>query len=229
MLTIDSQTILIRLLLSFLVGALIGYTRQRAGQSAGMRTHIVVSLGATIITLIGLGISTESIIWANANPDHAHLIRIDFTRLAGQVITGVSFLGAGTIVLNKERKSVSGLTTAATIWTVAGLGLAIGYGFFYITGYGTLLLFITLVALRRFGRPKRYTLHIHFDHQRSKMRDLFKLLDNLDLEVQDIEFNQDKEFAYIFELKGDADRIQPAELTQAILEEVSHVTYINIT
>lgn len=228
MFEISNEIILVRFLASFLIGAIIGYTRQRAGQSAGMRTHIVVALGATTIALAGIAIATESINWAMANPEYSGLMRIDVTRLAGQVITGVSFLGAGTIVLNKERRSISGLTTAATIWTVAGLGISIGYGFYTISLIGAILLFITLVALRQINRTRTYLLEIHFDNQRTKMKDLFNVLAEFDLEVKDIEFKVGEEFAYTFELSGNADSLDITDLTTSILSDVNSVTYINM-
>lgn len=228
MFEINNQLIIIRLLLSFLIGAIIGYTRQRAGQSAGMRTHIVVSLGATIIALVGIEIASETLAWAIAHPDNAQLVNVDVTRLAGQVITGVSFLGAGTIVLNQGKRSVSGLTTAATIWTVAGLGISVGYGFYTISLIGAILLFITLVALRHINRTRTFLLEIHFDNQRAKMKDLFKVLENFNLEVKDIQFKVGEEFAYVFELEGASTGIDVPDLTTSIFSDVNSVTYINM-
>ncbi|WP_276357871.1 MgtC/SapB family protein [Cohnella caldifontis] len=123
-----------RILFALVVGGLIGLEREYGQHSAGFRTHILVCLGSALIML--LSIYGFSAFVGEAN------VRADPARLAAQVISGIGFLGAGTILRNGN--SISGLTTAASLWVVAALGLAIGAGFYY----GALLTaFLVLVCL----------------------------------------------------------------------------------
>ena len=125
--------ILLRLLCAMVVGTLIGMEREFTHRPAGLRTHILVTVGSCVVSIIGqmLFIQYSAL---GATPDPA--------RLSAQVITGVGFLGAGTIM--KEGASVKGLTTAASVWAVACLGLAAGFGYYALALAGMILIFITL-------------------------------------------------------------------------------------
>lgn len=128
--------IFLRLLCAMAVGILIGTEREISNRPAGMRTHVLVALGACVVMLSGQMIFTQYRAYG-ANPDPA--------RLAAQVITGVGFLGAGTIM--KEGPTVHGLTTAASLWTIACLGIAAGGGYYAIAILGAIFIFITLTFL----------------------------------------------------------------------------------
>lgn len=134
-------SICLRLLCAMFVGALIGIEREYTHRPAGLRTHILVALGACVVSITG-----EMIFHhygaLGANPDPA--------RLSAQVITGVGFLGAGTIM--KEGASVKGLTTAASVWAVACLGIAAGFGYYFLALAGMLFTFITLTFLETIQR-----------------------------------------------------------------------------
>jgi putative Mg2+ transporter-C (MgtC) family protein len=127
----DGQTIL-RLCLSVAVCALIGLEREWRGHPAGLRTHALVGLGATLFTLAGAygfaGFHTTD------SP----------TRVAAQVVTGVGFLGAGTIL--RRRRDVHGLTTAASLWLAAAVGVAVGSGLVFVTLIASALALIVLLA-----------------------------------------------------------------------------------
>ena len=126
--------ILLRLILAVAAGGLIGLEREIHGRAAGFRTQILVCLGSTLIMLISIyG-------FANAGIEGT---RWDPGRLAAQVVSGIGFLGAGTIL--REGLSIKGLTTAASLWVVAGIGLAIGSGFYLGAVVATLLAVLTLV------------------------------------------------------------------------------------
>lgn len=125
--------ILLRFLCAMAVGTVIGTEREYSGRPAGMRTHILVALGACAVMLTGQMIFAQYAVYG-ALPDPA--------RLPAQVITGVGFLGAGTIL--KEGPSVRGLTTAASLWAVACLGVAAGGGYYAVALVGMVLIFITL-------------------------------------------------------------------------------------
>ncbi|WP_322413595.1 MgtC/SapB family protein [Clostridium perfringens] len=111
------REIIIRLIFSVFVGGIIGYERERKRRAAGLRTHILVCVGATIISLLQIDIGNKAIAIIEANKDLSEIIKIDYGRLGAQVITGVGFIGAGAIVHTKG--IIKGLTTAATLWGVA--------------------------------------------------------------------------------------------------------------
>jgi len=131
----DSQ-IIIRLILSMLLGGLIGLERQIHRRTAGLRTHILVSLGSCLIMLTSLYVFD---IYKDKVP-------LDPGRIAAGVITGIGFLGAGAII--RDREGVKGLTTAASLWVVAAIGLATGCGFYTASLVTTLLTLIVLFFLR---------------------------------------------------------------------------------
>ncbi len=133
---LNDYQIIMRLALTVLLSGLIGLERQLHKRTAGLRTHILVSLGSCLIMLTSLYVF--DIYKEIANPDPA--------RIAAGVITGIGFLGAGTII--REREGVRGLTTAASLWVVAGIGLAVGCGFKKAAIYATVISIIVLLILR---------------------------------------------------------------------------------
>lgn len=129
---IETSEILIRLLVGAFCGAIIGIERERKEWAAGMRTHMMVSVGATLYMMVSSYGFNEVL---------AHeKVMLDPSRVAAQVVTGIGFLGAGTIIFLRQG-IIRGLTTASGLWTVAGIGLAIGGGM-YVAGVVT-----TLIAL----------------------------------------------------------------------------------
>jgi len=133
---LNDTEIFIRLVLSLILSGLIGLERQMHRRTAGLRTHILVSLGSCLIMLTSLYIFA---IYKNE-------ASLDPARIAAGVITGIGFLGAGAII--REREGVKGLTTAASLWVVAGIGLATGCGFYKAALFTTILALITLFFLR---------------------------------------------------------------------------------
>lgn len=138
-LSLDYLQILIRLVCAMVVGTVIGIEREYTHRPAGLRTHILVALGACSVMIVG------QLIFAQYKPFGA---TSDPARLAAQVVSGVGFLGAGTIM--REGVNVKGLTTAASLWAVACLGIAAGGGYFDVAIIGTVLMFITLTLLEVF-------------------------------------------------------------------------------
>ncbi|OGX18770.1 MAG: hypothetical protein A3K83_02335 [Omnitrophica WOR_2 bacterium RBG_13_44_8b] len=130
------REIILRLVLSIVLSGLIGLERQMHRKTAGFRTHILVSMGSCLIMLTSLYVF-------DIYKDKA---AIDPARIAAGVITGIGFLGAGAII--RERENVKGLTTAASLWMVSGIGLAVGCGFQKAAVYATVLAFITLLFFR---------------------------------------------------------------------------------
>jgi putative Mg2+ transporter-C (MgtC) family protein len=131
----DAQ-IVFRLVLSAFLSSLIGLERQIHRRAAGLRTHILVSLGSTLIMLTSIYIS-----------DINKGINVDPSRIAAGVITGIGFLGAGTIIRYGEE--VKGLTTAASLWVAAGIGLSVGCGFYSAALTTTALALLVLLLLGR--------------------------------------------------------------------------------
>ena len=127
---------LLRIVLATVIGGLIGLDRSRHGRVAGTRTHILVCLGAAVTTLVGF-YTAEHLGFSN-----------DPLRMGAQVISGVGFLGVGTIVI-RHQSQVKGLTTAAGLWTTACIGLAIGAGFYLVAGLAFLAVMLTITVLAR--------------------------------------------------------------------------------
>jgi putative Mg2+ transporter-C (MgtC) family protein len=134
------------LLLSVLLGGLLGLERELHGKPAGLRTHVLVSLGAAAFTLITFSIYAGIL---DARPDPA---RVDPLRLVAGIIGGIGFLGAGSIIRDRERGSVEGLTTAGSIWLAGGIGLACGADRPGIAAATVTLALLVLVGLGRLER-----------------------------------------------------------------------------
>ena len=125
---------ILRLLLAAALGAIIGYQRERAKKTAGLRTHVLICIGAALFTIASIyGFAAD-----------------DTARVAAGVVAGVGFLGAGAIIRGGEGV-LAGLTTAATIWSVAGIGLAAGAGLYLASAVATALVLIVLLIPRSVG------------------------------------------------------------------------------
>lgn len=123
----EVETVL-RLVLAAALGAAVGYQREKSGKPAGLRTHTLICLGAALFTVASL---------------HGFGIGSDPSRVAAGIVTGIGFLGAGAI-MHRSEGIVSGLTTAATIWSVAAIGLAIGTGMYLVPVVSTVLVLVVL-------------------------------------------------------------------------------------
>lgn len=128
----DLQTELLllpRLGLAVLLGILIGIDRETDGHDAGIRTYAAVCLGAALLTII-----------------NTHIEVADPTRIVANIVSGIGFLGAGIIFKDNSTNSIVGLTTAATVWATAGVGIALGFGMYLLSITSTLLIILLLVA-----------------------------------------------------------------------------------
>ncbi|UCD54742.1 MAG: MgtC/SapB family protein [Candidatus Omnitrophota bacterium] len=126
--------IILRLFIAVVCGAVIGLEREMRDKAAGLRTHILVCLGACLFGMLGLALVAE---YRNA----------DMLRLAQGLLIGIGFLGAGVIV--REGASIKGLTTAAGIWVMGAIGLAVGVGYYHIALIGTIFGFLTITLFSR--------------------------------------------------------------------------------
>ena len=135
---ISSGELILRLVVAAVLGGLVGLERERLEWAAGMRTHALVSLGSALFMVVSIFGFSDIL-------NERHVI-LDPSRVAAQVASGIGFIGAGTIIFRRE--IVKGLTTAASIWAVAAVGLAVGGGMFLAAGSATLLA-LTLLVLAR--------------------------------------------------------------------------------
>ena len=135
---INWETSLIRIIISFIAGAVVGLEREFHSQPAGLRSHILISIGSTLVMLISIFVSQDM------------LIKGDPGRIAAQVVSGIGFLGAGAIL--KLGADIKGLTTAASIWAMAVVGLAIGAGMFGISMISVIVIIFDLTGMNIFER-----------------------------------------------------------------------------
>jgi putative Mg2+ transporter-C (MgtC) family protein len=125
----DDIVMALRLLLAAVLGGAIGFQRERVGKPAGLRTHMLICIGATIFTLVSVfGFSGA----------------VDPSRVAAGVVTGIGFIGAGAIIFRTADGYIAGLTTAATIWVAAGIGVAVGSGLYIAAVVSTVIVLIVL-------------------------------------------------------------------------------------
>jgi putative Mg2+ transporter-C (MgtC) family protein len=145
---------LIRLLFASLLGALIGVERDIHGRSAGLRTNLLVSLGAAVFMILSEVIPTSFI----SGHDSNSILRSDPSRIAANIITGIGFIGAGVII--KSGFSVKGLTTAACLWVSASIGMSAGAGLYELAIIVTTIGLISLIFLNQLEKvywyPQRY-------------------------------------------------------------------------
>ena len=141
----DSITLTVRLVVAALLCGVIGFERETQQQPAGFRTHLLVGMSSCLMMLMALQGFTEYI-----RGDFGGNIQVDMTRIPSYVISGIGFLGAGTIIV--QHGSIRGLTTAASIWTAAGIGLVVGVGMYYAAVLAT---FIAVLALYVFKKLER--------------------------------------------------------------------------
>ena len=127
---------LLRLAVSMLLGGAIGFERERDSQPAGLRTHMILILGSCLAMILSINIGIKN--------------GTDPTRMAAQVISGVGFLGAGAIL--RSGFNVKGLTTATTVWTTAIIGLAVGYGYYWVGVFTTVLVLVVLTLVSIFEK-----------------------------------------------------------------------------
>lgn len=167
---------LLRLGAAFILGGAVGLERESAQRPAGFRTHTLVSVGAALVMVL-----SESI--AGADP----------ARLAAQVVSGIGFLGAGTIL--REGPTVRGLTTAASLWVVAAIGLACGAGFFQGAGLAAALVIIALVPLVRLerwvgGKRERRVLELDIEDRPGQLGRVGQVLGRLGVSIKGIQMEE---------------------------------------
>lgn len=170
-----------RLGLSAVLGGLIGFEREHSHRPAGFRTHILVAVGSALVMLTAVYMTDKF-------PDN-----IDISRMPAQVVSGIGFLGAGTIL--REGFSVKGLTTAASLWAVSCIGLAVGSGFYVGAFVGTFVIYITLNALKKVivrGKAGK-ALYIEVKNLAQQVPEISKILKRAGAVVHSMEIIDDGE------------------------------------
>lgn len=157
--TLSDRELVFRLVLAFVLCAALGVERSWRGQFAGLRTHILVGVGACLFTLLS-AYGFSAFVPTQPAGNETVVPVVDPTRIAAQIVTGVGFLGAGAIL--REGANVRGITTAAALWMAAAIGMGCGIGFYLGTITTTVLVFVALVLFRPLG---------DLVHERAQRRD----------------------------------------------------------
>lgn len=189
---VSEWELLLRLVLACFLGGLIGYERQSRRKSAGLRTNILVCLGSCLIMVLSEEIYQQVEGLTNADP----------ARLAAQVVSGIGFLGAGTIM--KEGLTVRGLTTAACLWVVAGVGLAVGAGFYAGALFTSFLVFATLGTLSRLDdwvtHERNLVISIESDDTPGQIGEIGKCLESLHIKTKGLQIKENTEDTVCIEI-----------------------------
>jgi putative Mg2+ transporter-C (MgtC) family protein len=180
---INTFNVIFRILASLLLGGIIGIEREKHKQLAGLRTHILICVASTLLMLLSIYIPQE----------YASMGASDPGRIAAQVISGIGFIGAGAIL--KIGANVRGLTTAATIWCVAAVGLAVGAGMYLAAIVGTVVILFVLTVLDKIEKeffPAQFHkyLHITFQDITIKTDYVLDLIRMYKIKVKDFELTQ---------------------------------------
>ncbi|MHC4183828.1 MAG: MgtC/SapB family protein [Planctomycetota bacterium] len=184
----DIGTVFGKLFIAAVLGGFIGWERERRGRPAGLRTHLLVCVGVTLIMLV-----SEHIFVQYQGYKQDSILRIDPARIASQVVTGIGFLGAGTIM--RYKATVRGLTTAASLWVVAGIGLAIGSGFIIPAVFTSFIAIMTLILLPKveneIKKDKYITMKMLIAGQEHFLDNIRSILEKYSLKLQTCKFEKD--------------------------------------
>jgi len=204
---VDHNVVIIRLSLALLAGAIIGLERAFHGRPAGLRTHSLVCVSSSLLMLL------TAYQWELLTGAPVDTIRVDPTRMAQGIMTGIGFLGAGVIM--REKLTIRGLTTAASVWMTAAIGIIVGMGFFSAGFYATFMSLIILGALGMIERkmPTRRFGQLKVSFKRADIlerKDLIEFIHSFDVKESNMSYQLDNEtnlFKYqmtIFAYSGDA-------------------------
>lgn len=177
---------IVKLLIASILGGIIGWERERRGRPAGLRTHILVCVGVTLMMVVSEHIFEKYKTFADNS-----ILRVDPARIAAQVVAGIGFLGAGTIM--RFKATVRGLTTAASLWVVAGIGLAVGSSCYVPALVTTFLALFALFFLPLFEikRDAYSTLKVCISGSESNFTSIMEILKRHSMVLQHYEFERD--------------------------------------
>lgn len=201
--------ILIKLVVSLAIGSVIGAEREYRNKSAGLRTMILIAIGSTVFTIISVEFSHPT----------------EIGRIASNIVTGVGFLGAGAIM--RDGLSISGLTTASTIWVVASLGMGIGFGEFQLSVAGAVLVMVVLILFNYLERVldrvrKTMNLRMTFHIASNGIHDVEEELARCRISYERLkESRQEGDVTYHYELKGNSKKI--STIIEYLIDEKNKV------
>lgn len=205
------MSMILRLALACLLGGIVGFEREHVHRPAGFRTHILVCVGSALVM-----ITSEFIFYHFSSH-----VNTDPARLGAQVISGIGFLGAGTII--KEGISVKGLTTAASLWAVSCVGIAVGIGFYSGAFIATAFIFFTLVVAKktqsRMAVQKSIRLYVHTQIKKGEVKELSAIIQEMGAKIKKTDFvssERDGEMVLRFTLDP-LIKVSIAELIEGIL------------
>lgn len=223
--TLSPVSVVFRLVLSAVLSGFIGLDREKRNHAAGFRTHMLVSVAATLVML------TNLYIFENISHGAG-----DASRMAAQVISGIGFLGAGTIMISGRVQQIRGLTTAASLWAVACVGLAIGCGFYLASLTATALILIVvslLVVIDKRYRPRSAAVHLFVEFADvSVIKDIIMACKSLQfrivaLDLQKGQRGKGRTQAGIFLLEGDMGNIDALVPVLEVVDGVLFVTSLD--
>ncbi|MBC7329497.1 MgtC/SapB family protein [bacterium] len=204
----------LRLFVSLFLSAIVGWQREIAQRPAGLRTHMLVCLGSTLLTIVSVSI-----------------VGTDPMRLASGIVTGIGFIGAGTIIRSTPTE-VRGLTTAASIWMIAGVGIAVGVGFYWGAIIATFFAYIILVLLKRvergFHRERERIITIEGKNRPGLLGEIGTILGNYGIDIRDIELKIEVEIATI-ELRVDIPSIEGIDEVIQKIKELEGVGTVKLS
>ncbi|MBR1759455.1 MAG: MgtC/SapB family protein [Lachnospiraceae bacterium] len=194
---VDLLGCVMRIIVACFCGTLIGLERSAKNRPAGFRTHILVCLGAAMAAMTGL---------------YIYLVMelpTDIARISAQVISGLGFIGAGTIIITKKR-TIKGLTTAAGLWTTGIIGLAIGSGYYELGIIGTAMVLLTETYLAKLGRliqqSPEYIIEVHYNEKDTLDEVMRHCKDNrmsiVNLQIESLENDPDANYVSVIKVRG---------------------------
>lgn len=205
----------IRIGIAVLIGCVVGIEREYKNRPAGLRTHVLVCLGACCIALI------ECMFAKNLAGSDDH-ITYNFGRLCAQIISGIGFLGAGTIFM--QQKKIAGLTTAASLWNVACLGIVTGYGYYWLSLFGCVLVLIVLLLLQRIIRVNAIKrVEVQFIHRADTLGFINKYFEENDIKVLDLDFHVEN----VLDVAPDATNLYTNIYTLHLPSKINYAEVIN--
>lgn len=183
----------LRLVLAVVLGCIVGIERERKNRPAGMRTHVLVCVGAAMIAILESYLTADIISLNLQNGTTG--VAVSMGRMSAQVISGIGFLGAGTIFI--AQKKIAGLTTAASLWNVACLGLAAGMGYYGLAIAGCVVIIITLTLLQRMVRVNSVkNVEVKFIHRVETLAFINEYFASIGIVVLDVDFHVENKGKY---------------------------------
>ncbi len=174
--------VFIRIAVAVFIGCVVGVEREYKNRPAGLRTHVLVCLGSCIIALV------ECLFVASMQNSDESRVAYNFGRLCAQVISGIGFLGAGTIFM--QQKKIAGLTTAASLWNTACLGIVTGYGYYWLSLFGCLLVLLVLMLLQKVIRVNAIKrVEVRFNNRQDTIAFINAFFESVGVKVLDLDFH----------------------------------------